>query len=183
MNKEEFLKSLLRVELIILPIILLIPIIFFPKNALIVIIVSIIVLGSRSSALYDHLKVEIHSILILVMANIYGPWPGIFAAVATAPLINVAGKYFGSFQKPPWILMDTIYLAVLSYIAAMIPQAQLMYYGLLAIILFGNGVIAFVRIYLFNDPISRRVMLGVVNILVNYIILKNFLPQIIAFFH
>ena len=181
-NNQSFsAKSLLRFDLIILIIILFVPLLFFPKNAFIVILTTFLVLFSRSSSLYDNLKVEFHSVLIIVIAHLHGFAPAMFIALASAPLINNAGKYLGSFQKPPWIVLDTVYLIVLSFVATLIPAEQLFYYGLWTIIIFGNGLIGFLRVYIFMDPITRRLPLSVINIMFNYLILKNFLPQILAF--
>ena len=174
-------KSILRLDLLILVMILVIPMIFFPENSLIIILVALAVLFSRATSLYDHLKIEFHSVLIIVLASLFGFLPGAFVAIISAPLVNVAGSYLGSFQKPPWILLDTIYLVILSFIASILLPTQLFYYGLLTIIILGNGILGFVRVYAFMDPITRRIPLSVINIMFNYLILKNFLPQIIAF--
>ncbi len=174
-------KSLLRFDLIVLLLILFAPLIFFPKIAFITIVATFLIIFSRANSLYDNLKIEFHSVLIIVIAHLHGATPAAFAAIASAPLINMVGKYLGSFQKPPWILLDTVYLVILSFIASLIPAANLLEYSLWSIIIFGNVLVGFIRVYVFMDPITRRLALGVINIIFNYLILKNFLPQIVAF--
>ena len=174
-------KSFLRFDLLMFLIILFVPLAFFQQHALIIILTTFLVIFSRATSLYDHLKIEFHSVLTLVIAFLYGPLAGVFIAIASAPMVNMAGKLLGSFQKPPWIILDSVYLVILSYIASFIPEAKLFDYGLLTIILFGNGLVGFARVYAFNDPLSRRIPLSVINIIFNYLLLKNFLPQIINF--
>src|SRR3989344_987573 len=168
-------RSLLRFDLIMLLVILFVPLLFFPKIAFITILATFLVIFSRANSLYDNLKIEFHSVLIIVIAHLHGAIPAAFVAIASAPLINMTGKYLGSFQKPPWILLDTVYLVILSYIAALIPAANLLEYSLWTIIIFGNGLVGFVRLYVFMDPITRRLPLSVINIIFNYLILRNFL--------
>ncbi len=174
-------KSFLRFDLIMLLLIIFIPLIFYGKSSLLIIFATVLIVFSRSTALYDNLKVEFHSVLIIAMSFVYGPGAGIFAAIVSAPLVNVVGKWLGCFQKPPWILMDTIALSIIAYLTIFMPPAHLFEYGLLTIIFFENVIVGTVRILIFNDPFMRRLMLSVVNIMFNYLILKNFLPQIIAF--
>lgn len=144
-------------------------------------LVGLIILASRSTAIYDHLKIEIHSIFTLAVANVYGASPGVFIAIATTPFITKVGRKLGSFQKPTWTLVDSIYLAILSVIASFIPPEQLAYWGLIAIIVVGNGIIAGLRVYLFKDPLPRRAMLAFVNILFNYLLIQHLLEIIVIF--
>lgn len=144
-------------------------------------LVGLIVLTSRATALYDHLKIEVHSVFLLALASIYGASPGIFIAIAVTPFISKVGRRMGSFQKPAWIMVDSAYLAVLSLIASFIPQEQLAYWGLWVIIIVGNGIINGLRVYLFKDPIPRRIMLGGINIMFNYVLIKYALTGIVAF--
>lgn len=176
------LKSLLRFDLIVILLMLFIPLIFFGERALTIILVAFLIAVSRASSFYDNLKVEIHSILILVMSNAYGPLPGIFAAIITAPLVIPFGKVLGGIQRPPWIVLDTVYLCILAYISSILSPNNLFFYGMLVIILFGNGLVGFIRVYVMHDPLSRRVPLSVLNIMFSYLILKNFLPKILALF-
>ncbi len=177
------LSSLLRVDLITVLFVLFIPLIFFGDKALTIIIATLLVAASRASTFYDNLKIEIHSVLVLVMANVYGIWPGIFAALITSFLVLPFGKILGAIQRPPWIMLDSIYLMVLAVVASMLRPQDLFLYGMLTIIFFGNGVIMFIRIYFLNDALSRRVPLSVLNIMFSYLLLKNFLPKIMAFFN
>ena len=176
------LKSLLRFDLIMILLLLFIPLIFFEERAFTVIVVAFLVVISRASSFYDNLKVEIHSILILVMANAYGPFTGIFAAVITAPLVLPFGKILGGIQRPPWIVLDTIYLSVLAYIGSLLRPQELFFYGMIVIILVGNLMTGLIRVYILNDALSRRVPLSVLNIMFSYLILKNFLPKILSLF-
>jgi hypothetical protein len=176
---EEAKFSLLRLDLIIIVVLLAIGVALFRENIVIIGLVASLVLFSRATSLYDHLKIEFHSVFILATAFLYGAGAGIFIAVATSLLVNKAGKLLGSFQKPPWILLDTIYLCTLSIIASILPARELFFYGLLTIIIVGNLIMGTIRIAFFMDPLMRRLPLSTINIMFNYLILQNFLDDII----
>ena|GEM_PF-1940482 len=173
--------SLLRIDLIVLLLMLVLPYLIFPRIGHIVMIITFAVLASRATALYDNLKVEFHSLLVIVLAHVYGPGPGIFVAIMSAPLQNKLGQTLGSFQKPPWILVDCVELVALSVLAPIIPTGELFFYGMVAIIVVNNILVGAMRVLFFNDPISRRVPLSMVNIMVNYLLLQHFLERALAF--
>lgn len=172
---------LLRWETILAVILLIALALLFRENFWMLFLLMCLVTASRASALYDHLKVEIHAMTILAAGSVFGMWPAVFIAVASTPFINKVGKIFGSFQKPLWVLLDTLYLSTLGIVAHFIPQANLPYYGLIAIIFIGNGVINAVRILAFKDPVMRRFVLSLVNVSFNYVVLWNFLPVFLNF--
>ena len=177
------LSSLLRMDLLVVLVVLFVPLIFFGDKALVIIIATLLIAASRASTFYDNLKIEIHSVLILVMANVYGVWSGLFAALITSFLVLPFGKILGAIQRPPWIILDSVYLMVLAAVASMLSPHDLFLYGMLTIIFFGNGVVMFIRVYVLNDALSRRVPLSVLNIMFSYLLLKNFLPKILSFFN
>ncbi len=178
-KKKE--RLLLKWELWLAVVIIVATAILYRNEFGTIFLVGLIVLGSRATALYDHLKVEVHSVFILALANIYGFSPGVFIAIAVTPFVNKVGKRLGSFQKPMWVLVDSIYLAILSIIASFIPPSQLAYWGFVSIVVVGNIIIAGLRVYLFKDPLPRRVMLGFVNVMFNYILITYLLGTIVNF--
>lgn len=178
MNKQSELAILYG---IILAVLIIIPVVFFTANSLMIIFIMFLVLFSRATPLYDNMKIEFHSILVLVSASTFGVFPGIYISLASALFRNTIGKYMGSVQKPPWILLDCMYLSILSLIGASIPQNQLFFYGFWAIVLFGNVIMGAIRVVFFMDPLTRRIPLSVINIIANYLIMNNYLYAIIAF--
>lgn len=166
---------------ILLAVLIIIPVLFFTANSLMIILIMFLVLLSRASPLYDMIKIELHSILVLVAGSVFGILPGIYIAVASAPFRNTVGKYMGSVQKAPWIVLDCMYLSLLSVIGAFIPQSQLFFYGFWVIVIFGNLIMGAVRVVFFMDPLTRRIPLSIINIIVNYLIMKNYLYTIINF--
>ncbi len=178
---KNFENILLRWETILAAIFLILLAIFFRENFWLIFLLTGMVIASRSSALYDHLKLEIHAVTILAVGNFFGAWPAVFIAVISMPFINKVGKLLGSFQKPLWVLLDTTYLAILGIIASFIAPSNLQYYGLLSIIILGNGFINGFRVIVFKDPIMRRFVLAMTNIGFNYILIWNFLPILLNF--
>lgn len=180
-GNKNFENFLLRWETILAGALLILLAVFFKENFWIIFLLTCMVIASRSSALYDHLKLEIHAVTILAVGNFFGAWPAVFIAIVSTPFINQVGKFLGSFQKPLWVLLDTIYLAILGIIASFIAPGNIQYYGFLAIIIVGNGFINGFRVLVFKDPIMRRFVLAMTNIGFNYILIWNFLPILLNF--
>jgi hypothetical protein len=175
------LGAFLRLDIIILILIIVLPYVLFPGIGYMVMLITFATLFSRATSLYDNMKVEFHSLLIIALAHTHGAAAGIFVAIASAPLQNKVGQTLGSFQKPPWIMVDCIELALLSVVVSFVPTSELFFYGMLAIIVLGNIIVGGFRVLFFNDPISRRIPLSMVNIMVNYLLLQKFLERALVF--
>lgn len=154
----------------------------FKENFWLLFLLTGAVILSRGSPLYPQLRFEIHAMIILGVGNVFGVWPAAFMAIASTPFINKIGKILGSsFQKPIWVLLDTSYLVVLSVIAGFIPEAGLKLYGLVAVIIIGNGIVGAIKTLVFGRTVVKQVILAMLNTAFNYIILWNLLPAFLAF--
>ena len=171
----------LRVDVILTAVFIILAFAFFKSIAPMVIFLTLAVMFSRATSLYDNMKIEFHSALIIAAVLILGPKVGIFMAVVSALYQNKLGKVLGSFQKPPWILLDTVYLVLLSVLVPFLPPGNLIFYSFLIILILGNIVLGAIRVMFFQDPLVRRAMLATINLIFNYIILTRFLEKMVAF--
>ncbi len=160
---------------------LIIPFFLFPNIATKIVFLTIVVVFNRATPFYDMMKVEIHSVLIVVASSFFGPLPGIYTAIVSTFFVHPFGKYMGVSPWPHFVVFDTIYLIAISYFASKIPVAELATWGFILIVI-GQIVLRSIRMFFFMDPISRAIGLVTINLLFNYFVIIYLMPLFLKFF-
>ena len=162
-------------------IVMIIPFFLFPNIATKVIFLTVVVIFSRATPMFDYMKVEIHSAMTIVACSVLGPLPGIYAGIASTFFVHPFGKYMGVSPWPHFVIMDSIYLIAIAYFGAKVPVEQLATLGYL-VILIGQITLRSVRLAFFRDPVTRAIGLVTINLLFSYFLMTYLLPSFLKLF-
>lgn len=160
--------------------IFIIPTMFF-QNALAIIVITFLCILSRSTPLYDSMRIEFHSVLILIASNLFGVFSGLFIVLASSPLVYKIGPKLGAVPHPLFHTLDIFYFSFLAIIGSVVSGGSLAFFGLITIIIGDHIFLNIVRMISLPEPFVKRIVVSATSIAVNYFLLFSFLDRIIAF--
>jgi hypothetical protein len=156
------------------------PMLLYPETWKGVILVSLITIASRSSSIYDNLKLEFHSVFLIAAVATLGLSEAMYAIIMSTIFLNPAGKILGNIQKIPWVIMDMISLFCVVIVVSFAPPHLLYQFSLWSIILITNVLFSIIRNRVFFDPLDRRIAFGFFNTIGNYFLLTYYFNGILG---
>ena len=179
-EKQSTLIRLFKWDKLVFLLAFLIPIVFYTEHAGKLILIALICVISKSNLVNSTMKIEVHSFLIAVTANLYGAGAGIFIAFVANALELKVGPLMKVHPNPMFLVTDFFYMVVLSIVSAAVPARSLMLAAMLTIILVDHILVNVLRFATLPDK-PKHWINSAINTIVTYLLFAKLLGATIAF--
>ena len=176
-------KRVFFVDLPALALIFLVPPLLVPESkAIIISYLILLTVLSRSTLLYDSMRIEFHCMIIIAISYVFGAQIGIFTTFVGMPLVYRLGPWLRAIPHPLFHTIDLFFLSLVSVVASLAPTpAAAFTYGMVAIIIGDHVLVNIIRVITLPEPLTKRFIMSAMNIGVNYMLMTNFLLPLIVY--
>ena len=164
-------------DIVSLVLIFVVPKLLFPEMANLVILLTLIIIVGRSNLAYHTMDIEVQSLLILILAILYGPFVCFIIAILSTYFAFKLSIYIG-LPNPVLTIMDTGLITFICVVGSFMPIGAIIPWGL-ALLLFMDIARNIMKFFILHEPLPKYFIMTMVYIVSTYLIYVNFGPEII----